>query len=59
MDAVTLRSIERIVAVLIGGASIYLGYQLFLAIPERHESEGKVALPGGVLSDSWQAEKGG
>ena len=48
MDAITLRSIERIVAVIIGGLSIYLGYRLFLEIPQRHESEGKVLLPGGI-----------
>jgi len=48
LEAIILRSIERIVAVIIGGLSIYLGYRLFLAIPERHESEGKVLLPGGI-----------
>ena len=48
MDPVILRSIERIVAVLIGGLSIYLGFRLFLAIPERTESAGKVVLPGGI-----------
>ena len=46
--AITLRSIERIVAVAIGGLSIYLGYRLFLTIPLRRESEGKVVLPGGI-----------
>jgi len=48
VDAITLRSIERIVAVVIGGVSIYLCYRLFLAMPERQEGEGKVLLPGGI-----------
>lgn len=52
MDALTLaiafRSIERIVAVVIGGLSIYLGYRLFIAIPMRRESEGKLILPGNI-----------
>jgi len=46
--AITFRSAERIVAVVIGGVSIYLGYRLFLAIPLRKESEGKVVLPGDI-----------
>jgi hypothetical protein len=48
LDPITLRSIERIVAVAIGGIAIYLGYRLFLAIPERTESQGRVLLPGGI-----------
>jgi hypothetical protein len=48
VDPIVLRSAERIVAVLIGGVSIYLGYRLFLAMPERKEGEGKIALPGGI-----------
>jgi hypothetical protein len=52
MDTMTLaiafRSIERIVAVAIGGVSIYLGYRLFVAVPLRRESEGKVVLPGDI-----------
>jgi hypothetical protein len=46
--AITFRSAERIVAVVIGGVSIYLGYRLFFAIPLRNESEGKVVLPGDI-----------
>jgi hypothetical protein len=46
--AITFRSIERIVAVAIGGVSIYLGYRLFIAVPLRRESEGKVVLPGDI-----------
>ena len=48
MDAIALRSIERMLAILSGALAIYLGFRLFLAIPERKESEGKVLLPGGI-----------
>lgn len=46
-----VRGVERLIAVLIGGASIYLGYRLFMALPEvRRDAsgEGKVELPGGI-----------
>lgn len=46
--AIAFRSIERIVAVAIGVASIYLGYRLFVAVPLHRESEGKVVLPGDI-----------
>ena len=45
---VTLRFVERLCAVIIGGVSIYLGYRLFLEVPERHDSSGKVVLPWDV-----------
>ena len=48
MDPITLRTMERLLAVLIGGMTIYLGYRLFLALPERREGEGKFELPGGI-----------
>jgi hypothetical protein len=48
MDEVILRAVERLVAVLIGGLSVYLGYRLFLCIPEQKEGEGKVEFPGGT-----------
>jgi hypothetical protein len=48
VDAIALRSIERMLAILSGALAIYLGFRLFLAIPERKESEGKVLLPGGI-----------
>ena len=48
MDAIILRSIERLLGVVIGGVSIYLGYRLLLAMPTRKEGEGKVVLPGGI-----------
>lgn len=37
--AIQLRHIERLLAVLIGGLSIYLGYRLFLRVPDRYEGE--------------------
>jgi hypothetical protein len=48
VDVIMLRSLERITSVLIGGLSIYLGFRLFLEIPQRSESEGKFVLPGGI-----------
>jgi hypothetical protein len=48
MDPISWRFIERILAVAIGGISIYLGYRLFAKVPEQRDSEGKVTLPGGV-----------
>jgi hypothetical protein len=48
MDLLQLRVIERILAVVIGGISIYLGYRLFIKLPEQKDSEGKVVLPGDI-----------
>jgi hypothetical protein len=48
MDEVFLRAIERLLAVIIGGLGVYLGYRLFLCIPEQKEGEGKIAFPGGT-----------
>lgn len=53
MDTSTLvlalmRPIERLLAVGIGGLSIYLGYRMFLALPEHTDASGRVILPGGV-----------
>jgi hypothetical protein len=48
MDEVMLRAIERLLAVIIGGLSVYLGYRLFLCIPEQKEGEGKIEFPGGA-----------
>src|SRR6516225_4934007 len=48
MDPTTLRLTERILDVLIGGISIYLGYRLFLALPEKTDSNGKFVLPGNI-----------
>ena len=48
MEPIIFRAVERIVAVVIGGLSVYLGYRLFLHIPEQKEGEGKIDLPGGI-----------
>jgi hypothetical protein len=42
---IVLRLAERILAVAIGGLTIYLGYRLFLAIPNSVDSEGRFKLP--------------
>jgi hypothetical protein len=44
MDPIFVRGVERIIVVLIGGMSIYLGYRLFLKLPQL-ESDGKITLP--------------
>jgi hypothetical protein len=38
MDLLELRVVERILAVVIGGLSIYLGYRLFIKLPEQKDS---------------------
>jgi hypothetical protein len=48
VDPVVLRFFERITAVLIGGLAIYLGYHLFLRVPEHKDSAGKVMLPWNI-----------
>lgn len=46
MDPILLlRFLERITAVLIGGMAIYLGFRLFLLVPEQRDSAGKLVLP--------------
>lgn len=40
--AILLRFIERLIGMLIGGLSIYLGYRLFLKIPDQREGEGRI-----------------
>lgn len=45
MDTLTLRFLERTACVLIGGMAIYLGYRLFLNIPEAQTGSGNFALP--------------
>jgi hypothetical protein len=48
--AVAARHLERLLIVLGGALSIYLGYRMFLAIPRAasETGEGKLELPGGV-----------
>ncbi|NOY81981.1 MAG: hypothetical protein GXP31_13370 [Kiritimatiellaeota bacterium] len=45
---VALRFLERIVSVLIAGVSVYLGYRLFLSLPDKADSNGKMVLPGNI-----------
>ena len=45
MDPLLLRFLERITVVLIGGMTVYLGFRLFLAVPEQRDGAGKVVLP--------------
>ena len=48
MDLLQLRVIERVLAVVIGGLSIFLGYRLFIKLPEQKDSSGKIILPGDI-----------
>src|SRR2546430_6946528 len=45
MDPLLLRFIERMTTVLTGAFSIYLGYRLFLSLPEQKTSDGKFVFP--------------
>jgi hypothetical protein len=46
--AIVSRAFERILVVAAGGLAIYLGYRLFVNMPEHEKSSGKVILPGGI-----------
>ena len=48
MDLLQLRVMERVLAVVIGGLSIFLGYRLFIKLPEQKDSSGKLMLPGDI-----------
>jgi hypothetical protein len=49
LDALLLmRMTERLLGLLAGGLCIVLGYRLFVKLPEKADSSGKVVLPGGV-----------
>ena len=49
LDALLLmRMLERLLGLLAGGLCIVLGYRLFMKLPEKTDSSGKVVLPGGV-----------
>ncbi len=43
-----MRFLEHLTAVLIGGMTIYLGFRLFLAVPEHRDAAGKLVLPWDV-----------
>lgn len=49
VDALLLmRMAERLLGLLAGGLCVVLGYRLFIMLPEKADSSGKVILPGGV-----------
>lgn len=49
LDALLLmRMAERLLGLLAGGLCVVLGYRLFVKLPEKTNSSGKVVLPGGV-----------
>lgn len=48
MGPIVIRSFERILIILVGALSIYLGYLLFLHLPNQIDSQGRVILPGGI-----------
>jgi hypothetical protein len=49
LDALLLmRMAERLLGLLAGGLCVVLGYRLFVKLPEKTDSSGKVVLPGGV-----------
>ena len=53
MDPLLFRSIERIVSVLIGGLSIFLGYRLFSSVRGQSDGKGTFKFPmhtSGVLT---------
>jgi hypothetical protein len=45
MDPLILRFLERFIVVLFSGLSIYLGFRLFLEVPEHKNASGQVTLP--------------
>jgi hypothetical protein len=48
MDLLLIRTIERLIAILVGGFAIYLGYRLFFSVKVTGEGAAKVKLPGDV-----------
>jgi hypothetical protein len=47
-DVILFRTLERLVAVAIGGLCIWLGYRLFKAIPEQRDGEARIQFSGGI-----------
>jgi hypothetical protein len=43
-----MRALERLLAIGAGLLSIYLGFRLFLALPEVERGAGRIKLPGGI-----------
>ena len=49
VDAMLLmRMVERLLGLLSGALCVVLGYRLFINLPDKTDSSGKVVLPGGV-----------
>jgi len=48
MELFLVRALERVLAVVVGGLSIYLGYRLFLAVKATGEGTAEVKLPSDV-----------
>jgi len=49
VDALLLmRMVERLFGLLAGALCVVLGYQLFVRLPEKSDSSGKIVLPGGI-----------
>ena len=46
--AALMRALERLLAIGSGLLSIYLGFRLFLALPEIEPGAGRIKLPGGI-----------
>jgi hypothetical protein len=47
-----MRMAERLLGLLAGVLSVVLGYRLFVRLPEKTDSSGKVVLPGGVVPEA-------
>jgi len=43
-----MRMVERLLGLLSGALCVVLGYRLFIMLPEKTDSSGKLVLPGGV-----------
>lgn len=48
LTGIVFNGIQHITTIVVGMASVYLGYRLFIEIPRRREGETKLDLPGGV-----------
>jgi hypothetical protein len=57
VDALLLmRMVERLLGLLAGALCVVLGYRLFINLPDKTDSAGKVVLPGGV--SIWMSRVG-
>lgn len=48
MEPLVLRFIERFLVVAFAGLAVYLGYRLFLAVPEQKNATGEIKLPWSI-----------